>query len=77
MKLPASLLFALSDDGLLPVELASFTSSVNKNNVTLNWKTVSEENNSGFDVERKSVEGSWSKIGFLQGKRKFISRSFL
>lgn len=60
--------FALSDDGLLPVELASFTSLVNKNNVTLNWKTVSEENNSGFDVERKSIEGNWSKIGFMQGK---------
>lgn len=53
---------------VLPVELASFTSSVNKNDVSLKWSTVSEENNSGFDVERKMLsENSWKKISFVQG----------
>jgi len=52
----------------LPVELASFTSSVNGNNVMLNWNTSSEENNSGFDVERNSFGTGWNKIGFVEGK---------
>ncbi|MEO6694016.1 MAG: T9SS type A sorting domain-containing protein [Ignavibacteria bacterium] len=58
-----------SYSGTLPVELASFTSSVNKNNVTLNWATVTETNNNGFDIERKlNVENAqWSKIGFVEG----------
>lgn len=54
-------------DNLLPVELTSFTASIDRNASTLNWSTVSEENNSGFDIERKSGTGSWSKIGFVEG----------
>lgn len=54
---------------VLPVELASFTSIVNKNDVNLKWSTVSEENNSGFDVERKFVtESNWKKISFVEGR---------
>lgn len=53
---------------VLPVELASFTSIVNKNDVNLKWSTISEENNSGFDIERKLVsENNWKKISFVQG----------
>ncbi|MBN8572146.1 MAG: hypothetical protein J0M18_21190, partial [Ignavibacteria bacterium] len=44
--------FIVGDDAALPVELSSFTSNVNLNNVKLNWSTVSELNNSGFDIER-------------------------
>ena len=55
----------------LPVELSSFTSSVNNNNVHLNWTTALETNNSGFDVERSKVKGQtsdeWTKISFIQG----------
>lgn len=58
--------------GLLPVELSSFVSLVNKNNVTLNWSTASETNNSGFDIERATVNGqlpieNWNKIGNVTG----------
>ncbi|HMS64094.1 MAG TPA: T9SS type A sorting domain-containing protein [Ignavibacteria bacterium] len=51
----------------LPVELSSFTSSVTNNNVQLNWTTVSETNNSGFDVERSTVNGEWSMVNFVKG----------
>ncbi len=55
----------------LPVELSSFTSSVDKINVTLNWTTSSESNNSGFDIERSDVKGQtsdeWIGIGFIEG----------
>ena len=53
--------------GLLPVELSSFVSAVNLNNVTLNWSTASETNNSGFDIERSNVNGQWSKVGNVAG----------
>jgi len=55
----------------LPVELASFSSSVNGRNVTLNWSTFSELNNSGFDIERINVISQksdvWTKVGFING----------
>lgn len=54
--------------GVLPVSLASFTSSVNKNSVELKWRTLSETNNSGFDIERKSKnEAAWQKITNIKG----------
>ncbi|MBK9332036.1 MAG: T9SS type A sorting domain-containing protein [Ignavibacteria bacterium] len=56
----------LDGDGLLPVELSSFVSVISNNNVTLNWSTASETNNSGFDIERNS-NGQWSKIGNVTG----------
>jgi hypothetical protein len=54
-------------DPILPVELASFVSSVNGRNVELNWATTSETNNSGFDIERSSVSGSWTKVANVAG----------
>jgi len=55
------------NDTQLPVELASFSSSVNGNNVNLKWTTVTEENNSGFEIERKNENSSWVKVGFVNG----------
>jgi hypothetical protein len=55
----------------IPVELTSFTSSLNENDVTLNWQTATETNNSGFQVERsKMLEArseEWENIGFVNG----------
>jgi len=56
-----------TDQQVLPVELAVFTSTVNKRDVTLNWTTARESNNSGFDIERSPVNGDWSNVGFVQG----------
>ena len=56
---------------ILPVELSSFISNVNNNNVNLNWTTASETNNSGFDIERRDARSEtqevWNKIGFVNG----------
>lgn len=54
-------------EGALPVELTSFTSTISGRNVTLSWGTSEEINNSGFDVERSSVSGVWTKVGFVAG----------
>jgi len=61
------IVWVAANDGILPVELASFTSAVNKNDVTLKWNTTSEQNNKGFDIERKSASGEWTKISSVQG----------
>jgi photosystem II stability/assembly factor-like uncharacterized protein len=53
---------------IIPVELASFTASVNGDDVTLSWITATELNNSGFQVERKTGEENWVELGFVQGK---------
>jgi hypothetical protein len=52
----------------LPVELTSFTASVNQNAVNLNWQTKTEVNNYGFNVERRINEGEWNTLGFVEGK---------
>lgn len=50
-----------------PVELASFEYSTPVDGVQLQWKTISESNNYGFEVERKTETGEFQKIGFVTG----------
>ena len=45
----------IKEQYVLPVNLLSFVSMVNKNEVKLSWATNIEENNSGFYIERKSA----------------------
>jgi hypothetical protein len=40
---------------------------VTKGNINLNWRTATELKNYGFEVERKSNNSDWGKIGFVQG----------
>lgn len=58
---------ATSWDQIVPVELTSFNASVNGNNVLLKWTTATEINNAGFDIERKTSNNDWRKIGFVAG----------
>ena len=54
----------------LPVELSSFSASFVGNTVKLNWRTESEVNNYGFEVERYALSAerqAWEKIGFVNG----------
>jgi hypothetical protein len=54
-------------DEPLPVELNSFSATVSRNYVTLNWSTASETNNAGFGIERSSSEGIWTNAGYVAG----------
>ncbi len=55
-------------DPIVPVELASFTSSIDGNNVTLHWITATETNNKGFSIERSLINSNvWSTIADLPG----------
>jgi hypothetical protein len=52
----------------IPVEFSSFTGSVADNTAKLEWTTASEQNNAGFQVQRK-VDGSFQNIdgAFVEG----------
>jgi len=68
-----------NETSLSAVELSSFSASVNGSTVKLNWKTESETNNSGFEIERTSPRPSlyqgeggeagrgWETMGFVNG----------
>lgn len=52
---------------IIPVELTSFTASVQGNEITLNWSTATELNNQGFEIQKKSLNGEFEKIAFIAG----------
>jgi len=53
----------------LPVEFSSFNFDISGRDVNLKWSTNFEQNNAGFDIERKSSSNKdgWSKIGHTDG----------
>ncbi|MGE5805559.1 MAG: T9SS type A sorting domain-containing protein [Ignavibacteria bacterium] len=53
----------------LPVELTSFTASVQSKGVHLLWQTATEVNNFGFEVQRCASQsaGNWIPLGFIKG----------
>jgi hypothetical protein len=61
-------------NSIIPVDLSSFAAVVSQNNVTLDWTTVTETNNKGFEVERSVINPQSSvtnteyvKIGVIKG----------
>jgi photosystem II stability/assembly factor-like uncharacterized protein len=56
-----------SNRGNVPVELAYFTALSMGNKVILQWVTETEINNFGFEIERKTPNSEWVKIGFEKG----------
>lgn len=57
----------------LPVELSSFVAVAYGNEVKLTWKTLSEINNIGWEIERRSLTrenstaNNWKSIAFVRG----------
>lgn len=53
----------------LPVSLKSFNATQRNNKAFLTWETDQENNNDGFEVERRSAGNSqYQKIGFVDSK---------
>ncbi len=52
-------------DGTLPVHWLEFTATKERETVKLQWKTIDEQNNAGFDIERSADALQWTKIGFV------------
>ena len=55
-------------DSFLPVELSDFQARIQNDRLYLNWTTLSEENNAGFEIEL-NAKGSrdWESLGFVEG----------
>jgi hypothetical protein len=51
----------------IPVELTSFCVNNENGQARLEWKTATETNNRGFEIERKTEGGEWNKIGYVAG----------
>ncbi len=54
-------------EGVVPVELTSFTADWNNESVNLAWTTATELNNYGFEIEKKTENSGWYSIGFVKG----------
>ncbi|QQS36615.1 MAG: T9SS type A sorting domain-containing protein [Ignavibacteriales bacterium] len=58
----------ISSEGVLPVELTSFSAELIDDAVKLSWVTMTEVNNFGFEIERLTeINPTWQKIGFVAG----------
>ncbi len=60
--------FMSARQGTVPVELVSFESNIIDNKVYLTWKTSTETNNKGFEVQRGVDHNQFERIGFVQGR---------
>lgn len=60
----------------LPVEMISFTGTLLKDKIKLEWVTITEINNYGFDIERFSFQKNWERIGFVTGNSNSNSPKF-
>lgn len=54
-------------NGALPIELSFFTGALNGNIIQLRWKTETEINNYGFEIERSDENSDWAVINFVKG----------
>lgn len=54
--------------GVLPVSLAQFEVVLqDKNNALLQWQTVSENNNRGYEIEMAQGNAAYRRMGFVEG----------
>jgi hypothetical protein len=54
-------------DFSLPVTIADFKATTANNNIILNWKTESENNNDGFEIQRSNNGTDWYGLNFVKG----------
>jgi hypothetical protein len=52
----------------LPVTLINFNAAQKSNKVSLSWETTFEQNNKGFEVERRIGNGTYEQIAFVPSK---------
>ncbi|MBI5917413.1 MAG: T9SS type A sorting domain-containing protein [Bacteroidetes bacterium] len=51
----------------LPVELTGFSAKADGRNAQLKWTTLSESNNSGFEIEMSTEDADFQQVGFVPG----------
>ncbi len=58
----------LKPDNILPVTMLALTGKAQGKQNILNWATATEQNNTGFEVQRSGDGYNFSKIGFVNTK---------
>ncbi|MBD3387300.1 T9SS type A sorting domain-containing protein, partial [candidate division KSB1 bacterium] len=56
------------ENNALDVHLVSFSGHLKNNHIVLTWRTISETNNIGFEIERRSEADPFRLIGFVKGQ---------
>ncbi len=51
----------------VPVGLVNLNGIFEEGNVFINWRTVSEDNNRGFEIQRSNNNNNWITRGFVEG----------
>ncbi|MBL7816725.1 MAG: T9SS type A sorting domain-containing protein [Saprospiraceae bacterium] len=64
-------------DPALSAELVDFIGKYTEGGNLLTWTTANEVNNKGFQVERLTVNGEWSTLGFVAAKDKSATYQFI
>ena len=59
---------AIAYEGIIPVELISFSASIIPTGVKLNWSTATELNNDRFEIQKKTDNSEFITIGFVKGQ---------
>ncbi len=57
----------LVPDDIIPVNFSIYNAGVINNTVKLNWETISETNNRGFEIQRKRNNENYIILGFVEG----------
>jgi endonuclease I len=60
-------IYVSNPENMLPVELHSFEACRNNDKVMLTWRTDTEINNLGFEIQKQNLN-KWESIGFVNGK---------
>jgi hypothetical protein len=51
-----------------PVQLVAFYTEEAGDGIRIAWRTASENNNSGWSVERRELDGEWQDVAFVEGR---------
>lgn len=62
-------------DAEVPVELLSFSAALTTDAIALEWTTISEVNNSAFEIESSTDRKNWHKIAFVEGQGTTTNRT--
>jgi hypothetical protein len=52
---------------VIPIEMLTFSVTLQDGVVHLSWTTATETRNYGFEVQRKTGKDDWSALGFVEG----------
>ena len=67
----------VQNDAVLPVRWLNFSGQLVGNSTHLQWKTATEQNNLGFEVERSTDGRNFAKVGFVAAQNQRDLNSYI